>query len=141
MGYTVGYEDYDVRHVIALDMKSGKKLWDNVVDLTGCAGDAMGSSYHRNMLFFFGNYGNHDAWRHSGDQLRFRRITALAGDTGEMVWSRSLNYRTRPLIVNDTIILEPYACDYRTGDLITRTHPITENRFHGNSSGRVTAAV
>ena len=125
MGYTVGYEDYDVRHVIALDMVSGKKLWDKVVDLTGCAGDAMASSYHQNMLFFFGNYGNHDAWRHSGDQLRFRRITAIEGDTGDMVWSRSLNYRTRPLIVNDTIILEPYACDYRTGELIMRKHPIT----------------
>ena len=42
-----------------------------------------------------------------------------------MVWSRALNYRTRPVIVADKIILEPQACDLRTGEIIMRDHPIT----------------
>jgi len=127
-GYEVGYDDYDVRRVLALDAETGEKIWENVVDFTGCAGDAMGAAYHKNVLMFFGNYGNHDAWRHSGGELKFRRVTALSGDTGEVVWSRPLNYRTRPLIVGDKLILEPYACDYRTGELVMRTHPVTGER-------------
>ena len=128
MGYTVGNEDIDARQVIALDAVTGKKLWENLVDLTGCSGDAMGAAYHGGMLFFFGNYGNHDAWRHSGDQLRFRRINALSADTGDVVWSKSLNYRTRPLFVGDSIIIEPRACDCRTGEIVMREHPVTDEQ-------------
>jgi len=42
--------------------------------------------------------------------LKWRRITALHADSGKMAWSRALNYRTRPVIVGDKIIIEPRAC-------------------------------
>jgi hypothetical protein len=45
-----------------------------------------------------------------------------------MVWSRALNYRTRPVIVADKIILEPQACDLHTGNIIMRDHPITSKQ-------------
>ena len=57
--------------------------------------------------------------------MQWRRITALAAQTGEMVWSRPLNYRTRPVIVGDKIILEPQACYLHTGDIVMRDHPVT----------------
>ena len=120
------FHDVDVRNVIALDAVSGKKLWESPVDLTSCGGDAMGSALYNDMLFFFSNVGSHDAWRHINNDLTWKRITALSADRGETMWSRALNYRTRPLIVGDRIILEPHACDYRTGEIVTRTHPVTE---------------
>ena len=119
------YDDADVRLVVALDAITGKKVWEKALDLTGCCGDRMGAAYSDGMLFFFGNHGNHDAWRFKGDGMKWRRITALSGENGDMIWSRPLNYRTRPVIVGDKIILEPRACDLRTGEIIMRTHPIT----------------
>jgi hypothetical protein len=117
--------DADVRFVVALDAATGEQLWKHPVDLTGCCGDAMGAAYSSGLLLFFGNHGNHDAWRSMEGGLKWRRITALSADKGRMVWSRALNYRTRPVIVGDRIILEPQACDLRTGEILTRDHPIT----------------
>ena len=121
----LAYEDIDVRTIVALDAKTGKKLWSRDVDMTGCCGDKMGSAYHKGMLFFFGHFGDHDAWRFKEREYIWRRITALDTKNGDMVWSKALNYRVKPLIVGDKIIIEPRACDYRTGEIVTRKHPIT----------------
>ena len=122
---TLTYDDTDVRLVTALDMKTGAKVWEEMVDLTGCGGDKMGASYHDGRLLFFGNHGNHDAWRFREGGMKWRRITVLSGDAGDMAWSHPLNYRTRPVIVGNKVILEPRACDLRTGEEITRIHPVT----------------
>ncbi len=117
--------DADVRLVVALDATTGSQLWQKAVDLTGCCGDYMGSAYCDGLLLFFGNHGNHDAWRFRQGGLKWRRITVLDSKTGNMVWSRPLNYRTRPLIVGDKIIIEPQACYLRTGEIVMREHPVT----------------
>jgi hypothetical protein len=122
------YDDADVRVVVALDAVSGKEIWTRPVDLTGCCGDKMGAAYSDGMLLFFGNHGNHDAWRFKEAGLQWRRITALSAENGDVLWSRALNYRTRPVIVRDRIILEPRACELRTGETIMRTHPVTGNQ-------------
>jgi len=119
------YDDADVRNVFALDAVTGEKIWRRPVDLTGCCGDKMGAAYCGGLLLFFGNHGNHDAWRFREGGLKWRRITALSAEKGDMVWSRALNYRTRPVIVGDKIILEPRACDLHTGEIVMRDHPIT----------------
>jgi len=122
---TLTYDDADVRIVFALDAKTGEQLWRRPVDLTGCCGDKMGAAYSSGLLLFFGYHGNHDAWRFREGGMKWRRITALSAENGRMAWSRALNYRTRPVIVADKIILEPQACDLRTGEIIMRDHPIT----------------
>ncbi len=119
------YDDADIRIVTAIDARTGDKLWEKPYDLTGCCGDRMGAAYKDGLLFFFGNHGNHDAWRFREGGLKWRRITALDADSGNLRWSRALNYRTRPVIVGDQIILEPRACDLYTGETITRAHPVT----------------
>ncbi len=119
------YDDADIRLVIALDATTGEKCWEKPVDLTGCCGDRMGAAYRDGLLLFFGNHGNHDAWRFREGGMQWRRITVLSGETGELVWSKPQNYRTRPVIVNDKIILEPRACSLHTGETITRAHPVT----------------
>ncbi len=122
---TLSYDEADVRLVTALDARTGEKLWEQIVDLTGCGGDYTGAAYRDGLLLFFGQHGNHDAWRFREGGMQWRRITTLAAETGELVWSRALNYRTRPVIVGDRIILEPRACTLRTGEIITRDHPVT----------------
>jgi outer membrane protein assembly factor BamB len=119
------YDDADVRTVFAVDAATGELLWKEHTDLTGCCGDKMGAAYSDGLLLFFGNHGNHDAWRFREGGMKWRRITALSAQNGDMVWSRPLNYRTRPVIVADKIILEPRACDLRTGETVMRNHPIT----------------
>ena len=122
---TLTRDDADIRIVVALDAKTGEQLWESPVDLTGCCGDKMGAAYSSGLLLFFGNHGNHDAWRFIQGGLKWRRITALSVEDGKMAWSRALNYRTRPVIVDDKIILEPQACELKTGEIIMRNHPIT----------------
>ena len=122
----LSYDDADVRLIVALDAVTGEELWKKPVDLTGCCGDGMGAAYSDGMLLFFGNYGNHDAWRFQAGALKWRRITALSADNGDVLWSSALNYRTRPLIVGDKIIIEPLVCDLHTGQIIKRRHPITD---------------
>jgi len=119
------YEDADVRIVTALDAATGKKLWSKSVDLTGCCGDRMGTLFYDDMLFFAGNTGNHDAWRYWHGSLKWRRVMALSASNGDVKWSRPLNYRTRPLILGDKLIIEPRACNPHTGEILTRTHPVT----------------
>ena len=115
----------DVRLVTALDLATGQPLWEHPVDLTGCGGDGMGAAYHNGVVLFFSNGGNHDAWRFSDGSMRFKRVTAMSADSGQVLWSKPLNTRTRPLIVGDRVIIEPRACDLYTGEILTRAHPIS----------------
>jgi len=124
-GVNAGYDDLDVRTVVCLDAVSGEKEWERTIDLTGCCGDAMASSYNDGMLLFFGNVGCHDAWRYQQDQLKYRRVAALSAQNGEVRWSHPLNYRVRPVIMGNEIIIEPRACDLYTGGIKMRSHPIT----------------
>jgi len=115
----------DVRRVVAVDLATGQVLWKKAFDLTGCGGSKMGSAYARGLLLFFGHFSNHDQRFFKRGQLAWRRITAIDGRTGRLVWSRPLNYLRRPVIVGDRIIIEPRACDLRTGKIVPRRHPIT----------------
>jgi hypothetical protein len=65
---------------------------------------------------------------------------------GNFHWSRPLNYRRRPLVMRDTIFIEPRACDLSTGNIKQRPHPVTgkpvtwEFLRPGHSCGIVTAS-
>ncbi|MBN1348893.1 PQQ-binding-like beta-propeller repeat protein [candidate division KSB1 bacterium] len=118
-------EDMDVRLIVALDAHTGQKLWQKPLDLTGCGGDAVASGYRNGVLLFFGSFGLHDKWRFPAGQLRWHRVTAMSTKTREVLWSRPLNYMTRPLILDDLVIIEPRACDLFTGKTKMRTHPVT----------------
>lgn len=121
-----GYESSDTRLVVALDAQSGKKLWERAVDFTGCCGDAMGSACQDDVLLFFGCVGNHDAYRFRESQLTYRRIVAMSASSGAILWSRPVNYRTRPVVIGERIVIEPRMCDLRTGKILSRIDPISE---------------
>lgn len=115
----------DVRRVVALDAKTGRTQWERVIDLTGCGGDRMGLAYKDGVLLAFGCFSNHDRHLFRDGKLTWRRITALDGKTGEDLWSKPRNYLRRPVIMGDEILIEPRACDLRTGAIKTRRHPLT----------------
>jgi outer membrane protein assembly factor BamB len=115
----------DVRLAVAVDLKAGAVLWKKPIDLSGCGGDKMGSAAKDGVLLFFGHFSNHDTGFFKNNELTWRRITALNADTGDIIWSKPLNYLRRPLIIGDKIIIEPRACDLRTGQIFTRKDPIT----------------
>ncbi|HIL71335.1 MAG TPA: hypothetical protein EYG38_15975, partial [Verrucomicrobia bacterium] len=136
----------DFRRLTALDAKSGETLWSQVMDVTGCGGNKLGSSYHDGKLLLFGHYSNHDQNVFVKGGLNWRRITVLAGSDGQCLWSKPLNYRRRPLVMGNRIYIEPRACSLDTGDIVMRDHPITgesvawEFLRPGHSCGIVTAA-
>ncbi len=120
-----GPQDADVRVVVALDAATGVKRWERVMDLTGCGGDRMGAAYKEGVLCFFGCFSNHDRDLFKQGKLAWRRVTALAAKDGADLWSKPLNYLRRPVVVNDTILVEPRACNLRDGAVKTRIHPLT----------------
>ncbi|NIA12576.1 MAG: PQQ-binding-like beta-propeller repeat protein [Nitrospiraceae bacterium] len=118
-------KDADVRLVVALDAATGERVWERVIDLTGCGGDRLGLAAADGVLCFFGCFSNHDRGLFKDGKLEWRRITAVSTKDGSDIWSRPLNYLRRPVIMGDTILIEPRACDLRTGAIKKRTHPIT----------------
>ena len=118
-------QDADIRRVVVLDAATGEKHWEQVMDLTGCGGDRLGSAIHDGILLFFGCFSNHDGGLFQSFAITWRRITALNLDDGEMIWSRPLNYLRRPVVIGDTLLIEPRACELRTGRIKTRPHPVT----------------
>ena len=128
--YEVGSVDLppakaDIRVVVAVKLATGEVLWRQPVDASGCGGDLMGLAVKRGVVLMFGHFSNHDTGLFLQNRLTWRRITALDATNGYALWSKPLNYLRRPLIVGDDVIIEPRACDLRTGKIKMRRHPIT----------------
>ena len=79
---TLTLGDVDARRVVSLDMRTGDKVWESLMDFTGCGGDAMGAAYRDGRVLFFGQHGNHDAWRHILGGMKWHRITTLSAADG-----------------------------------------------------------
>jgi outer membrane protein assembly factor BamB len=136
----------DIRRLTVLDQRTGKRIWSKTVDLSGCGGTKLGTAYQDGKLLAFGHYSNHDEAAFVKGSLAWRRISVFDALTGDWIWSKPLNYRRRPLIMGDTIYIEPRACSLATGKIKTRIHPITgetvpwEFLRPGHSCGIVTAS-
>ena len=122
----------DVRLVVALDVQTGRVAWqkpkyvsDCVVQISRGAGD-LTAMYANNVLLLCGQPWNGHFWKEflSG-QFSRRSLIALAGNNGGELWSGRIGYRSRPLIVGDTIFAEPWAHDLYSGTPKMRTHPVT----------------
>jgi len=121
----------DLRLAVALDIKTGKKLWSTPVDVTDCSEIGIGGGklsllYQNNVLLLCGANANGHYWKQfiAGDFSR-RRLVALNAADGSKLWKKDANYRHRPIIVGDKIIAEPWSYDLYTGVQHTRKHPLT----------------
>jgi len=122
----------DVRMVVALDAATGKPLWEKPAEVNRASGKSKSGSMtqatmvNNGVLVLFGVYLDGHYWQQFfAGEFDTRRITALSANDGELLWSKLIPYRVRPLIVGDTLHAEPWAFDLHTGRQKTRVHPIT----------------
>ena len=141
----LSFDDRDFRRVVALDARTGETQWSKNMDLSGAGGNKLGAAFKDGRLLFFGHYSNHDQTPFAQGKLSWRRVTVLNANSGDPYWSKPLNYRRRPLVVNDTLFIEPRAASLTTGEIKTRQHPITGENVEweflrpGHSCGVITA--
>lgn len=122
----------DVRLVVALNADTGTKKWESPQYVSDCvkavrgAGGDLVAMYANNVLLLCGQPWNGHFWQDfiAGEFSR-RSLIALAADSGQVLWSGRKGYRSRPLIVGDRIIAEPWAHDLKTGAEKMRIHPVT----------------
>ena len=121
----------DVRLVVALDAETGKRLWSKpqyVADTVkvGSAGGDLTAMFADGLLVLCAQPWNGHFWKEflAGEFSR-RGIIVLAADDGRQVWAGRKGYRSRPLIVGDQIIAEPWAFDLRSGEQRQRRNLIT----------------
>lgn len=94
--------------LMTLDAKRGDRLWNQEKDIFGTA--LAFSQQHDVLLMFY-------------QPTSFRlpsevggRIAAFQASVGYKKWDQKVNYRTRPLINDDTIIAHPSALDLVSGE-------------------------
>jgi outer membrane protein assembly factor BamB len=121
----------DVRRVVALDARTGGKLWSQAVDVTDCSGIGIGGGqltlmYRQGVVVLCGANANGHYWRQFlAGEFSDRRLVALSAKSGELLWARDADYRHRPVIVGDRVIAEPWGYDLKTGRQLTRRHPVS----------------
>lgn len=142
----------DLRLTVAVDIKTGKKAWSSPVDVTDCSEIGIGGGrltmmYNKGMLLLCGANANGHYWQQfmAGDFSR-RRLVALSAKDGYKVWAKDGNYRSRPIIVGEQVIAEPWSYDLATGDQKMRKHPLTGEQVpwsimrSGHHCGMISAA-
>ncbi len=121
----------DLRLAVAIDSRSGEKLWEKPVDVTDCSDIGIGGGkltllVRNNVLVICGANANGHYWKQfMAGEFAKRRLVALSGTSGEKLWAKDANYRHRPIIVDDEIIAEPWSFDLYTGTQKTRQNPLT----------------
>ena len=123
-------KDAAVYRIVALDAITGQTAWEEAVEVTGAVGGSywcsLGAIYHNDVLVLFGVFLDGHYWKEFfGGQFESRRVVALSGTDGKLLWRKPIGYRVRPVVVGDTLHAEPWAYDLHTGEQQTRIHPVT----------------
>ncbi len=139
-------DQHEFRTFTTVDAKTGKVLYTHAMDATNCGGNWLpgvgygGGRYARHynpvvhgctiaqkdVIVFCTASGADKGWQQwPAGAYRQRSIAVHDGATGKLLWKKPADYRTRPVVVDDTIYAEPWAYDLYTGKRKTRIHPIT----------------
>ncbi|MGB7346154.1 MAG: PQQ-binding-like beta-propeller repeat protein [Pirellulaceae bacterium] len=142
---------YDVRLAVALDRRTGEKIWENPVNVTdttevSAGGGSLTMMYADGHVVLCGANANGHYWKQflSGEFDK-RKLVVLDAVDGNELWSKNANYMNRPAIVGNDIYAEPWAFNLHTGEPKMRPHPLTgadsEWRFSrpGHHCGVITA--
>jgi len=143
----------DVRLVVALDAATGREEWVRPQYVSDCVkisagGGELAVMYADHVLLLCGQPLNGHFWNQFfAGEFERRSLIALDARDGRPLWSGHKGYRSRPLILNDRIIAEPWAHDLRTGAELMRTHPVTGAKARwqmsrpGHHCGSISACV
>jgi outer membrane protein assembly factor BamB len=121
----------DVRMAVALDAKTGEQAWAQPVDVTDCSeigagGGSLTLIYHNGHLVLGGANANGHYWeQYLAGEFERRRLVVLDAEKGNKIWAKDANYKSRPTVINNEIIAEPWGYDLYTGAPKTRQHPLT----------------
>ncbi len=122
---------YDVRLAVALDRRTGAKVWEQAVDVTdttnvSAGGGSLTLMYADEHVVLCGANANGHYWKQflSG-QFEKRKIVVLGADDGQERWAKNANYMNRPAVVGNDIYAEPWAFNLQTGETKKRPHPLT----------------
>ncbi|MEZ6138065.1 MAG: PQQ-binding-like beta-propeller repeat protein [Pirellulaceae bacterium] len=121
----------DVRLAVALDKRTGEKLWEqpvNVTDTTdvSAGGGSLTVMYADGYLVLCGANANGHYWKQFlAGEFETRKLLVLDAKSGEELWSKNANYMNRPAIINGDVYAEPWAFKLATGEPKTRLHPVT----------------
>ncbi len=121
----------DVRLAVALSAETGEKVWERPQYVADCVkvgrtGGELIAMFANDVLLLCGQPWNGHFWKEffAGEFSR-RSLIALSAKDGSPLWSGRKGYRSRPLIVGDQIVAEPWAHDLYTGAPKMREHPVT----------------
>ena len=141
----------DMRLAVAIDKRTGEKLWNKPVDVTdttnvSAGGGSLTVMYADGHLLLCGANANGHYWKQflSGEFNR-RKLIVLDASNGQQLWAKDANYMNRPAIIGQDILAEPWAFALHTGEPKKRPHPLTGKesdwRFSrpGHHCGVVTA--
>ena len=144
--YEKQLDQRDIRVLATIDAKTGKLLYEHGVDITNCGGrflPGVGYGGGKNARHYNPRVGFHMmaakdvvvfATQSGADKgwpvwprgaYKQRGIAVYSGKTGKLLWHKPCNYRTMPVIADDTIFAEPWGYDLHTGERKQRVHPIT----------------
>jgi len=121
----------DVRLVVALSAETGQVLWEQPQYVADCvkiskAGGELTAMVANDVLVLCGQPWNGHFWgEFFAGQFSRRSLIALSAKDGAPLWSGRKGYRSRPLIVGDQIVAEPWMHDLYTGTPKMREHPVT----------------
>lgn len=144
-------KNHDIRLAVAIDRRTGEKIWEKPVDVTdttdvSAGGGSLTLMYADGHVVLCGANANGHYWKQflSGEFDK-RKILVLDADDGNELWSKNANYMNRPAVVGTDIYAEPWAFNLHSGKPKTRPHPLTgvesEWRFTrpGHHCGVITA--
>jgi len=121
----------DLRQAIALNSRTGERLWAEAVDVTDCSDIGIGGGrltliYQDGVLLLGGANANGHYWKQFIDgEFSRRRLVALQAEDGYKLWARDANYKIRPIIMGTKVLAEPWIYDLHTGTQLTQSHPVT----------------
>ncbi|MGI9473739.1 MAG: PQQ-binding-like beta-propeller repeat protein, partial [Rubripirellula sp.] len=121
----------DLRLAVAIDRRTGEKLWSepvNVTDTTNVSagGGSLTLMYADGHVVLCGANANGHYWKQflSGE-FDQRKLVVLDAANGSELWAKNANYMNRPAVIGNEVFAEPWAFDLHTGEAKTRPHPLT----------------
>lgn len=135
--------------LVALDMRTGKTLWNRPLDISETCHHILFLNYAKDTVLLTGtsnknrkvHYHLYTFESETGEPLWYREhfhpFWPIGGDHGEQT--------RHPVIMDDVIYAEPYAYNLRTGEPVTRVHPVTGEEvlwdiYRGHGCGTFSAS-
>ncbi len=112
----------DLRMAVALDRRTGEKLWEkpvNVTDTTNVSagGGSLTLMYADGHVVLCGANANGHYWKQFlAGEFEKRKLVVLDASNGKELWSKNANYMNRPAVIGDEIFAEPWAFELHTGE-------------------------